>query len=388
MKLNTLVIAVLGSLLIGQAQAAAVAINPNDLGARWGALRTEQPKLQIRDAARSLGVSEADLLATNLGNGVTRLQADGDQPREIMRAALDLGLLLATTRNENGVIERTGTATRLKPQEEAPALDKDKEAERVARLRNIAGGYLGGDIDLRFHFANWKYAFAVAQPGRDGKMARSLQFFDGHGTSVHKMFLRNDGAIAVFDKLVQDFRAPQQAVLNVAPPDVKLAEKPDGNVDLKEFQLAWGELTDVHQFARLMKEFGVSREQALRLAPAGASQRITPLALRQLLDDAAKQQIAIMAFLGNDGVTQIFSGKINKTAASGEWYNVLDPEFNLHLRESALSSGWVVRRAGVTSIEFFDKDGEQVITFFGVRERNQPQPQSWTDLAQSLPRAK
>lgn len=388
MTLKPIFIAVLASLLIAQAHAAAVAINPVELGARWGALRAEQPKLQTRDAARGLGVSEADLLATNLGNGVTRLQADGDQPREIMRAALDLGLVLATTRNENGVIERTGTATRVKPQEESAPLDKDKEAERLARLRNIAGGYLGGDIDLRFHFANWKYAFAVAQPGRDGKMARSLQFFDGHGASVHKVFLRNDGAIAVFDKLVQDFRAPQQALLSVAPVEVKAAEKPDGNVDLKEFQLAWGELTDVHQFARLIKEFGVSREQALRLAPAGAAQRITPLAVRQLLDDAAKQQIAIMAFLGNDGVTQIFSGKITKTAASGEWYNVLDPEFNLHLRESALRSGWVVRRAGVTSIEFFDKDGEQVITFFGVRERNQPQPQSWTDLAQNLPRAK
>jgi putative hemin transport protein len=37
-------------------------------------------------------VSEAQLLATNIGNGVTRLQAEGNQPREIMRAALDLGL--------------------------------------------------------------------------------------------------------------------------------------------------------------------------------------------------------------------------------------------------------------------------------------------------------
>jgi putative hemin transport protein len=125
----------------------------------------------------------------------------------------------------------------------------------------------------------------------------------------------------------------------------------------------------------------------MRLAPAGVVQRVTPLAVRQLLDESAKQQIAIMAFLGNGAVTQIFSGKITKTAASGEWYNVLDPEFNLHLRESAFKSGYVVQRAGVTSVEFFDKDGELVVTFFGVRERGKPQPQTWLDLTKALPKA-
>jgi putative heme degradation protein len=33
-------------------------------------------------------------------------------------------------------------------------------------MRNIAGGYLGGEIDLRFTFKNWKYAFAVASRAR------------------------------------------------------------------------------------------------------------------------------------------------------------------------------------------------------------------------------
>ncbi|CDG82945.1 hemin-degrading factor [Janthinobacterium agaricidamnosum] len=383
MKLTKLVVALLGSLLIAQAHAA-----PANLAERWSTLRSEQPKLQIRDAARTLGVSEADLLATKLGSGVTRLLADGNNPREIMRRALDLGLVLATTRNENGVIERTGTASRLKQPEPAPTGDKDKDAEREARMRNIAGGYLGGEIDLRFHFADWTYAFAVTQAGRDGKPARSLQFFDSHGTSVHKVFLRNDAGIAPFDKLVADFRAPQQeADLKVAAAAPAVPEKADAQVDLKEFQLAWTEMTDVHQFARILREFGLSREQALRLAPAGAAERIAPQAVRKLLDDAAKQQVAIMVFLGNEGLTQIFSGKINKTAEGGGFYNVLDPEFNLHLRDSAFTSGWVVKRGGVTSVEFFDKTGEQVVSFFGVRERGQPQPQAWDDLAASLPRA-
>ena len=384
MKLSKLVLSLLGSLLIANASAA-----PAPLAERWSTLRAEQPKLQIRDAARALGVSEAQLLATNIGNGVTRLQADGNQPREIMRAALDLGLVQAITRNENGVIETTGTASKFKQAGDKSEQADAKDPETEARQRNIAGGYLGGAIDLRFHFENWKYAFAVVQPGRDGKPTHSLQFFDANGTAVHKIYLRNEPGVAVYDKLVATFRLPQQsAELNVLAVAPKAAEKPDSEIDVKEFQLAWKDMTDVHQFAQIMREFHLSREQALRLAPAGVVERVTPAALRTLLENAAKDKVAIMVFLGNEGLTQIYSGKIEKTMAAGGFFNVLDPDFNLHIRDTALRSGWVVKRGGVTSVEFFDKDGTQVVSFFGVRERGKPQPQAWVDLADSLPKAK
>ena len=385
MKLSKLVLSLLGSLLIANAYAA-----PATLAERWSTLRTEQPKLQIRDAARALGVSEAQLLATNIGKGVTRLQADGNQPREIMRAALDLGIVQAITRNENGVIETTGVASKFKQAgDKSEQADAKKDPETEARQRNIAGGYLGGQIDLRFHFENWKYAFAVEQAGRDGKPTRSLQFFDANGTAVHKIYLRNEPGVAVYDKLVATFRMPQQsAELNVLAVAPKAAEKPDAEIDVKEFQLAWKDMTDVHQFAQIMREFHLSREQALRLAPAGVVERVTPEALRTLLENAAKDKVAIMVFLGNEGLTQIYSGKIEKTMAAGGFFNVLDPDFNLHIRDTALRSGWVVKRGGVTSVEFFDKEGTQVVSFFGVRERGKPQPQAWVDLADSLPKAK
>lgn len=387
MKLKKIVLSLLGSLVMAHAVAAPA---PANLAARWSTLRAEQPKLQIRDAARALGASEAQLLVTNLGNGVTRLQAEGNQPREIMRAALDLGLVQAITRNENGVIETTGTASRLKQAgDKSEQGDLKQDAEQEARQRNIAGGYLGGAIDLRFHFENWKYAFAVVQPGRDGKLSRSLQFFDAQGDSVHKVYVRSEAGVAVFDQLVAKFRAPQQdSELNVLATVARPVEKPDAEVDLQEFQLAWKDMTDVHQFAQILREFKLGREQALRLAPAGMVERVTPEALRTLLETAAKDKVAIMVFLGNQGLTQIYSGKIEKTMAAGGYYNVLDPDFNLHIRDTALRSGWVVKRGGVTSIEFFDQEGTQVLTFFGVRERGKPQPQAWNDLADSLPRVK
>ncbi|MFC0350347.1 hemin-degrading factor [Undibacterium danionis] len=352
------------------------------LSARWDKLRQEQPKIQIRDAAKNLGVSEAELLATQAY--AVRLQSGADAARKIMRRALDLGEVMALSRNENGVIEVTGVATRYtpKPQTE-PISDEEKQ-----RQQNAIGGYIGGPIDLRFHFAQWEHAFAVTQT-KGGKTTRSLQFFDTSGDAIHKIYVKSDAGNALFDQLVEENRQAKQDVpLKVQVKAGKKPELADTAIDQKEFQLAWKEMTDVHQFSRLVTEFKLSREQALRLAPTGLAQAISAAGVRNFLDGAAKEKVAIMAFLGNVGITQIFSGQIQKTAASGDWYNVLDPKFNLHLRESAFARGWVVKRANITSVEFYDKAGELVVTFFGVRDRGQPQPQAWLDLVQGLPKAK
>jgi len=353
---------------------------------RYTAFKSEKPQVRIRDAARQLGVSEAELLATGIGSTVVRLNDTNHGPREIMRRALELGEVMALTRNENGVIEVTGSAMRLKPRQETA--EEKADPEREARMLNIAGGYLGGPIDLRFQFPTWKYAFAVTQPGREGTVNRSLQFFDASGTAVHKLYVRSEAGVPVFDKLVADFRHPQQdAKLAVAPAAPKALEKPDSAVDVKEFQQAWLDMSDVHQFNRIVSEFGLTREQAMRLAPAGKAQKLDPTAVRSLLQGAAKNGVAIMAFLGNPGITQIYSGKITKLADAEGWFNVLDPNFNLHLNDDALRSGYVVRRADVTSVEFFDTDGTLVVTFFGVRQPGKLQPKEWLELAGSLPKA-
>lgn len=382
--------AVVGLLLWGsQAGAVALSTAPSELAERWSRLRAGQPALMIRDAAAKLGVSEAELLATTVGQTATRLQDGANAASEIMRAALDLGTVLAMTRNENGVIERTGVAARRPAEDQDGAsTDPDKVRERNERARTIAGGYLGGDIDLRFTFKHWQYAFAVVQPGRDGNIARSLQFFNTSGMAVHKVYLKNQAGIAVFDQLVARFRHAEQAMpLAISAPAARVMEKPDRQIDVKQLHLAWTDMTDVHQFNRIVNEFGLSREQAMRLAPPGMAQRLTPTAVRSLLDESARQQIAIMAFLGNGATIQIYSGKISRTEASGDWYNVLDPQVNLHLRDSAFKSGWLVRRAGIVSVEFYDTDGQLVVTFFGVREPGKPQPEAWTKMASNLPKA-
>ena len=58
----------------------------NELKEKWEALKAENPHLRIRNAAEQLGVSEAELLLTNLGNGTTVLNSNfADLLQEIVK---------------------------------------------------------------------------------------------------------------------------------------------------------------------------------------------------------------------------------------------------------------------------------------------------------------
>ncbi|WPB55248.1 hemin-degrading factor [Xylophilus sp. GOD-11R] len=378
-------LALAAGLPLGLLARAASAAEPG-LADRWDRLRAEQPRLPARDAARTLGVSEAELLATRVGSVATRLQEGSDAAREIMRRVLGLGEITAITRNEHSVIETTGVPRPLPEQMTRGSGDAKADEERRLRMRNVVG-YLGGPIDLRIDFAAWRHAFAVTQPGAQGKTSRSLQFFDAQGQAVHKVYLTEGSDLAAFDRVVADFAAQaQSAALTVEPAPPRPAVRPDSAIDLAEFRLAWNEITDVHQFARLLTDFKVERQQALRLAPAGKTAALEPLAVRSLLHEAAAKRVAIMAFVGNRGVTQIFSGTVTRVEEAGGYFNVLDPTFNLHLRDRHFRSAWLIERGNVVSVEFYDDQGDLAVSFFGVHARGEPQPEAWKALARGLPR--
>jgi len=371
----------LGALLLaaGVISIAACSTTPdNNLAERWSALRVEQPRLQPRDAAQKLNVSEAELVATNVGKGATRLRDGSASYKAVYDRLHELGQIKAITRNDSAVLERVGTVTQAK-------LNQDG--------RVIPGtGFAGGPIDLRFGTDQWRSAFAVVQPGREGKISRSLQFFDVHGNAVNKVYLDNEAGVAAFDKLVVDFKASEQvAYLSVDKAPVKVVKKPNGEVDVKELRDTWSELSDVHEFPRLLKDLGITREQALDLIGKDAAYRISAQSVQTLLDSAARQGQPIMVFVSNPGMTQIFSGTIKKVKQTDEWYNVLDPDFNLHLRQAGIDRGWVVKRPAkdgvITSVEFYDAKGEQVVNFFSRRDRNKEETAAWRQIVASLAKA-
>jgi putative hemin transport protein len=148
-------------------------------------------------------------------------------------------------------------------------------------------------------------------------------------------------------------------------------------------------MTDTHQFFPLLRKFGLARTQALQLAPNDYAHRVGEGSARLLLREAARHAVPIMCFVGNPGMIQIHSGGVERVEVAGPWLNVLDPGFNLHLREDRIAAAWVVKKPTadglVTSLELYDDAGETIALFFGVRKPGVPERAQWRALIAELP---
>ncbi|HEX7869055.1 MAG TPA: ChuX/HutX family heme-like substrate-binding protein [Chryseobacterium sp.] len=335
----------------------------NDLKEKWEALKAENPHLRIRNAAAELGVSEAELLLTNVGEEVTVLRPEF---ANILTEVEKLGKVMALTRNDECVHERKGTY-----------LNGDFSSPH-AQL------FVGEDIDLRIFQNHWKFAFAVVEGDK-----RSLQFFGKDGLALHKIYLTKDSNVDAFEPIVAQFKAENQAETfefeAVAP---KAPEKADSEIDAEGFKKAWTELKDTHDFFMMTRKFGVSRTQALRLAPEGYTQKIDPSKVVNVLEEASEKSLPIMVFVGNRGIIQIHTGEVKKTMWHQQWFNVMDPDFNLHLDVTKIAEVWIVKKptedGEVTAIEVFNKEGDFIVQLFGKRKPGIPELQEWKDLVANL----
>lgn len=340
---------------------------------RWDTYRRENPTVRIRNAAAALGVSEAELLAADEGDGVTRLDGGWGALLQELEA---LGEVMALTRNDACVHEKTGVYRNVKLFE-----------------KHRMGLVLDEQIDLRLFLDRWHLGFAVETPwagAKDG-LRRSLQFFDAHGTAVHKVFLTRRSDVDAYDRLVAKYRHAEPSFsLTVEPPGPADAETPDADVDRAVFLQAWAELKDTHDFFPLLKEHGLSRPQALRLAEGTFAERVEPSSARQVLQQAAATETPIMVFVGSPGCIQIHTGPVKQLKATPPWYNVLDPGFQLHLNEEQIEAAWVVRKPTrdgvVTALELFDADGGIIAQCFGKRKPGIPELEAWREIAAALPR--
>ncbi|CAH0160013.1 ChuX/HutX family heme-like substrate-binding protein [Chryseobacterium sp. Bi04] len=335
----------------------------NDLKEKWEALKAENPHVRIRNAAAQLGVSEAELLATGVGEGVTVLKPEFPG---ILTEAGQLGKVMALTRNDECVHERKGTY-----------LNGDFSSPH-AQL------FVGEDIDLRIFLNHWKFAFAVVEGDK-----KSLQFFGKDGLALHKIYLTKDSNDSAFDDIVEKFKAEDQnQAFEFEAVVPKQAEKADAEIDVEGFKKAWTELKDTHDFFMMTRKFGVSRTQALRLAPEGFAKKIDNSKVVNVLEDASEKNTPIMAFVGNRGIIQIHTGNVKKTLWHQQWFNVMDPDFNLHLDVTKIAEAWIVKKptedGEVTAIEVFNADGDFIVQFFGKRKPGIPELQEWKDLVAEL----
>lgn len=330
-----------------------------ELKERWSEFKVINPKTRIRDAAKELSTTEAELVATGIGENVTLLAGDF---RELIKEVNSLGHVMALTRNDHVVHERKGVYEKIS-------------------FNNHVGLVLGEDIDLRLFLGDWKFGFAVSENDR-----HSLQFFNSFGEATHKIYLTEKSNKEAYDALVTKYSAEDQDIsLVISEKTTKPAESEVvTEIDREAFQGEWLALKDTHDFFTLLRKYNLSRKQALRNAPEGYAYRITPESMKAVFEAASASQLPIMVFVSNPNCIQIHTGPISKIFVMGPWLNIMDPEFNLHLRQDAIDEAWIVRKPTedgvVTGIELIDKEGTMFNQFFGKRKPGIPELPEWPAL--------
>ncbi|MBS8275083.1 hemin-degrading factor [Thalassospira tepidiphila] len=335
----------------------------------WTAFAAGEAKGYAVDIAAELGLSEGELVAAGIGTNVVRLDADwGD----FIPRLEELGQVKILTRNPSVVHEKIGTFGKIS-------------------INGEMGLVLNHDVDLRLFLGRWGHAFAVETDNPRAGRRRSFQIFDHDGRAVHKIFLTEQSDEAAYDKLISDFKADNQLPgIEVLPPLPKAVTLPDHEVDVENLRAHWRRMTDVHQYHGMLKDFNVGRQQGMRLAGPEFAERLSSDALKVLLEKVSESGISIMVFVGNSGAIQIHTGPIKTIREMGEWINIMDPTFTLHLRMDQIFEAWIVRkpiREGmVTTIELYDRDLNNFAIFCGERKRKDPENPDWQKLAESLPR--
>lgn len=331
----------------------------------WDELLAAEPRLRIRDAADRLGVSEAALLATGLGDTVRRITAD---VATLLPRIEALGEVMALTRNHVMVHEKDGVY-------------------RNVSVGGHAAQVVDHDIDLRIFPSFWVHGFAARVPFGSQEL-RSLQFFDAHGVAVHKIYSRPDTDMAMWDALEDELAriAESEEFGPFEAPEEATPDRPDTEVDVAALEEGWRGMRDTHDFFRLLRRTGVSRIQALRVVDEElARPSAHPDALRRVLEGAAEGEVPLMIFVRSPGTWQIHHGPVNRIVATeGGWLNVMDPGFNLHVREGEIGSSWIVRKptetGWVTSLELCDESGNLLGLLFGEREEGEPENPAWRAL--------
>ncbi|WP_289030272.1 ChuX/HutX family heme-like substrate-binding protein [uncultured Algoriphagus sp.] len=344
------------------------AIETSTLKQAWENLKEQEPKLRIRDAAKKLGVSEAELLATGIGENVIRLSEDFVEQLEKFPK---LGRVMSLTRNEGCVLEHKGTFQKIEVHQAGP--------QKIATVI--------GPIEQRVFFGGWKFGFAVVSETPRGAMF-SLQYFDKAGDAVMKVFLQEDSDFDFSEELVKAHTHANQTSDLVTETFEKAEYVSKEDLDFESFSSDWENMKDTHDFFGMLRKYKLNRLNAVEWIDDKWAYEVDRLSVRKVIEVAAETKLPIMIFAGNKGNIQIHQGKVKTIKQLGDWLNVMDPEFNMHLNESVVDRAFVVHKNTteglVSALELFDVEGEMVAQFFGLRKPGIPQKPEWKAILDSL----
>lgn len=268
--------------------------------------------LSDQEVAASMGLSEAEVVAAQVGHYVTRLVPDW---AGIFRMLPKLGEIRAVTSSGGAEIDAAG---------EFPTCQEGRE---ILAYRRAA-------IDLRVAIGHWRSAFLLAVPdAATGKRKRSIEFFGLDGRAIHKVFLTSASSVDAFEEIAERFVNASQS-----------------------------------QQVTVMESVGRKGDEL----SGGRGRRVKPQAIGSFLERLHRAGTGVFGILGNRGCAQAYRGAVEMFWERDGWLRISEARRKLRLRVADVAEAWVVekpRQAGtLRSLELFDAQGGVAATLLPFGE--------------------
>ncbi|MDP2177017.1 ChuX/HutX family heme-like substrate-binding protein [Methylicorpusculum sp.] len=311
--------------------------SPQALKQEWSELCLAIPRLRIREAAATLNVSEAELLATECGSTVTRLNLDWPLIFESLSAT---GPVMALTRNDFAVHETTGLYT---------VTDHSDDGCRVE----------SNTVNLQLLTQVIHVAFGVKEASPNGPRF-SLQFFAADGSAIHKLYMTAASDLKMYHALIKQLTSADQSQHQAiqSPPRFNRF-----NIATFNSRRVTQTTTHLHRdtedfYSGLIKMGIVS---PLVETSSSTLTFLRPDLFHPVLNKVAAQDLYITICVRNYGCIQVYQGPIQNIRITGPWFNILDEHFSLHLNTEAVS-GFRVNTQST--------DGKQVLKTLEIIDAN------------------
>lgn len=289
-----------------------------------------------RLVARHLSISEAELLASRFGLGVTPLKLDLNV---LLQDCKKLGQLKLVTRNGAACHEHRGVCRHVITGDNEITLD------------------LGSELYISIKRTSIGAAYAVALT-RNSRIRRYIQFFDHQGQSVLEIEILHEEKRSDFDFFQMNHAGQLYSSENTAKTD-KL-----NNPNIS---------------------YSSSSEQYF---PDSWTRQITNESIEPILVGINSAHLPIELSVSNYACSQTHRGYISKVINSRGWLAILDPMFDFNLDISQIASSWIVSSEDDNEhdqrLVCIDYTGAIILQIALANLASQPKARRWCQLIDSL----
>jgi putative hemin transport protein len=245
-------------------------------------------------------------------------------------------------------------------------------------------------MHLRIFYSQWEHGYALEEHDHATNTAQhSLQFFDRHGSMMHKIKLSDSRDIGAFRQVVSDHAAPEQLTpAQLLATDDGATDTAPRQIDVDALRADWAHTHNHQDFVQRQEIFDQQRLRKLRLAGKAFAYQVANDSARIILQRMTEFGTAIMAQVGNAGIVQAYYGKIKNIGIKDSRLKIMNSGFRMLLREDHIDSVWVAKKPTtdgiITSLELFNRQGMHIASFLSKKDNGHPEPREWRESIMRL----